>query len=113
MNRLTEKLNKPLIINGIKIIKYRPKKSCDSCINKLGKLEDIEELCIKISKQPIYIKSGNYIEKLDFREYYIFYYFEDDSIHIYAADGLVYSLGVKSYGENWALTEKELENEKH
>ena len=43
MNRLTEKRKKPLITGNEEIIEYRLIRSYDSCINKLGQLEDLFE----------------------------------------------------------------------
>ena len=43
MSRLTEKREKPLITGNEEKIEYRLVRSYDSCINKLGKLEDLEE----------------------------------------------------------------------
>jgi len=43
MNRLTEKRKKTLITGNEEIIEYRLVRSYDSCINKLGKIEDLME----------------------------------------------------------------------
>lgn len=66
MNRLTEKREKPLITGNEEIIEYRLVRSYDSCINKLGKLEDLEEqlgcplevVAHLVMNKPFYYEDG-------------------------------------------------------
>ena len=86
-------------------------------INKLGQLEDIEELIEKMYKQPIYKKCGVYIYERNYTtDKNILYNFKNKNIEIYEIiDGIhneylfVDELKVEGYGKTWALTREELE----
>lgn len=87
--------------------KYANKES-NAYINKLGQLEDIEELCIKMTTQIIYEKFSNTnIGKLDFIGYSTAYDFENNCIMVYKGhEATIYS--VNEYGKTWALTKEVL-----
>lgn len=77
--------------------------------NKLFKFENIEELCIKMTTQPIYEKffHNNHICKLDFTGHNAAYDFKNNCIIIYKGRGAtIYS--VNEYGKTWSLTKEEL-----
>lgn len=115
MNRLTMKIEEGFYtapnINSTDDLKY-----------KLGKLEDIEEeigidlikaveLCKQVnSKKVVYTKENWGIAKLNIPDEVDIELF---SHRLYVnARGLYVSLDLYDYGETWALTKEELENEK-
>jgi len=80
------------------------------CIQKLGKLEDIEELCEKVTKQPYYQKYlDGTISKVDDTDCTALYSFEENAIALIYAGEWYGSLKINEYGKTWALTRKELE----
>ena len=106
--RLTEKVNSTSVWS---FELYRPKKCMTSaeCYNKLGQLEDIEELCEKIAEKPIYEKfyDTHEIHEEDYTECSILYNFKEKRIEFYECDFVNY-LYLKDYGKWWALTKEEL-----
>ena len=82
-------------------------------LNKLGKLEDAEELCIEMTTQPIYEVIDDEIEQFDFTGYSAAYDFKNNCIIVYnfkkAIKHAIYF--INEYGKTWALTKEELENE--
>lgn len=82
----------------------------DDIVQKLGQLEDAEELCIKMTTQPIYEKfklSSTHICKLDYTGYNAAYDFKNNCIIVYTDHkATIYS--VNEYGKTWALTKEEL-----
>ena len=77
-------------------------------VHKLGQLEDIEELCIKITTQPVYEKLPNAkINKFDFTEYNSAYDFENKCIIVYKGSSAIVFF-IKDYGKTWAMTKEEL-----
>lgn len=81
-------------------------------INKLGRLEDIEELCEKVVSQSIYEKyeDTNKIHKEDYTGCSALYSFKHNRIELYFGDFVNY-LELDQYGKTWALDKKELTNE--
>jgi len=74
----------------------------------VGQLEDIKELCTKMTTQPIYEKFSNTnIGKLDFTRGNTAYDFENKCIVVYK-DKYATIYFIKDYGKTWAFTKKEL-----
>lgn len=129
MNRLTKKSNSTLKKIEYQLIDEQENLGANEGIkkipvlatNKLGKLEDIEEeigidlikaveLCKQVnSKKVVYIKDewGFYpIKTLDELDIELF------SHRLYKNNrGMCVSLDLYDYGETWALTKEELEND--
>lgn len=78
-------------------------------INKLGRLEDIEEVCEKLVSQPIYEKYADTheIHKEDYTECRALYSFEFNRIELYLWDFLM-AFELDQYGKTWAFTKEEL-----
>ena len=75
---------------------------------KLGKLEDIADLCEKITKLPIYKKCcNNTIYEADYRGLNTAYNFLTDYIEVYGSD-CEDSLSVEKYEIDWAFSREEL-----
>ena len=102
MKRLTERRN------GL----YYDIEECvvSNCSQKLGRYEDIEELCEKIVSQPIYEKYGDTddIHKEDYKGYAALYNFKERRIELYGYEFINW-FEVDNYGKTWALTKEELE----
>ena len=102
MKRLTERRN------GL----YYDIEECvvSNCSQKLGRYEDIEELCEKIVSQPIYEKyeDNGKIHKEDYTEYKALYNFKERRIELYFGDYSVY-FELDSYGKEWSLCCEDLE----
>ena len=83
------------------------------CYCKLKKLEDIEDICKTIKKQPFYTKTAftKTISKEDYTKYDSFYSFPKHSIEIYDYENeqRIDSLRMEEYGVTWALKKEELE----
>ena len=77
--------------------------------NKLGQLEDIEELCEKIVSQPIYEKyvDNGEIHEEDYTEYRALYNFKERTIEIYGYE-FINGFKLDNYGKTWALTKEKL-----
>ena len=121
MNRLTKKAQFVRNLITGKEIKYISNESDQTCVDKLGALEDIEEeldidlikaieLCKQVnSKKIVYTKDRwgidtiKIIDELDIELF---------SHRLYKNVGGVYvSLDLYDYGKTWALTKEELEND--
>lgn len=76
--------------------------------NKLKQLEDVEEMCEKISKQPIYKKYLNTVCKEDYTSLHIAYDFSTNHIEMFCHE-YEDTLSVEDYGKTWAFTKGELE----
>lgn len=104
MNRLTEKRD------GL----YYDIEECvvSNCSQKLGQLEDIEELCEKIVSQPIYEKyvDNGEIHIEDYTEYKAVYNFKERRIELYGYE-FINGFEIDKYGKTWALTKGELNND--
>ncbi len=76
---------------------------------KLGPLEDAEELCEKIVSQPIYEKNNTTgeIREINYEGYTALYDFRKRRIEIRDWD-YVDGFDLDDYGINWALTKGEL-----
>ena len=102
MKRLTERRN------GL----YYDIEECvvSNCSQKLGQLEDIEELCEKVVSQPIYEKyeDNGKIHKEDYTEYKALYNFKERRIELYGYEFINW-FELDNYGITWALTKEELE----
>ena len=102
MNRLTERRN------GL----YYDIEECvvSNCSQKLGQLEDIEELCEKVVSQPIYEKyeDNGKIHIEDYTEYKALYNFKERRIELYGYEFINW-FELDNYGITWALTKEELE----
>ena len=121
MNRLTKKAQFVRNLITGKEIKYISNESDQTCVDKLGALEDIEEeldidlikaieLCKQVnSKKVVYIKDddGIYpIEILDDLDVELFNH------RLYSNyRGIYVSLDLFNYGKTWALTKEELEDD--
>ena len=79
------------------------------CINKLGRLEDIEDLCEKIVSQPIYEKyvDTGEIHEEDYTEYRALYNFKERTIEIYDFE-FINGFKLDNYRKTWALTKEKL-----
>ena len=104
MKRLTERRN------GL----YYDIEECvvSNCSQKLGQLEDIEELCEKVVSQPIYEKyeDNGKIHIEDYTEYKALYNFKERRIELYGYE-FIHWFELDNYGITWALTKGELEND--
>ena len=122
MNRLTKKAQFVRNLITGKEIKYISNESDQMCVDKLGKLEDIEEeigidliTLFNIDKQlntkkEIWFKIEDEIEEsFRFDSYYIIDLKHKAFVKI-EYEPLDY-LYFKDYGKTWALTKEELENE--
>ena len=102
MKRLTERRN------GL----YYDIEECvvSNCSQKLGQLEDIEELCEKVVSQPIYEKyeDNGKIHIEDYAEYKALYNFKERRIELYGYE-FIHWFELDNYGITWALTKEELE----
>lgn len=79
------------------------------CSDKLGQLEDIEELCKEVTKQPYYQKYlDGTISKVDDTDCVALYCFEENAIALIYAGEWYGSLRINEYGKTWALTKEEL-----
>ena len=99
--RLTYKINDE---------EYAPCKNTGwKTFDKLGQLEDKEELCIKMTTQPIYEKfSKTNICKLNFTGYNAAYDFKNNCIILYEGHKATIYF-INEYGKTWSLTKEELE----
>jgi len=89
---------------------YEPLAPYCDVASKLGKLEDIEELCEKVTKQPYYQKySDGTISKVDDTDCIALYYFEENAIVLIYAGEWYDNLKINEYGKTWAITKEELE----
>ena len=106
MKRLTERRN------GL----YYDIEECvvSNCSQKLGQLEDIEELCEKVVSQPIYEKyeDNGKIHIEDYTEYKALYNFKERRIELYGYE-FIHWFELDNYGITWALTKGELENDRN
>ena len=122
MNRLTKKAQFVRNLITGKEIKYISNESDQTCVDKLGALEDIEEeLGIDLitlfnidkqqnTKKEIWFKIEDEIEEsFRFDSYYIIDLKHKAFVKI-EYEPLDY-LYFKDYGKTWALTKEELENE--
>jgi len=81
------------------------------CINKLGEYEDIEELCEKMTQQPVYWKDYYGVIREDNNEdCNALYNFKLNIIEIYEYDYKDY-YKVDDYGKTWSFNRSDLENE--
>ena len=119
MNRLTKKAQFVRNLITGKEIKYISNESDQTCVDKLGALEDIEEeldidlikaieLCKKANKQKVVYTKERWgidtIKILDELDIELF------SHRLYkSACGMYVSLDLYEYGKTWALTKEELE----
>lgn len=77
---------------------------------KLGKLEDIEELCEKVTKQPYYTKDPDgTISETDDTDCAALYSFEKNAIVLSYFGECCFGLKINEYGKTWALTKEELQ----
>ena len=121
INRLTEKNNTGYDFIG----KYNDNaeefknnsKLRDAILDKLGRLEDIEEIIEKMHTQPIYQKCKIVMIDLDYTNKHILYNFKNNTIEIYEVIEVYdeYSfiglLKVEDYGKTWAFTKEELKDD--
>ena len=120
MNRLTKKSNSIIKEIEYQLIDEKENLSANDGIkkipvlatNKLGQLEDIEELCEKIVSQPIYKKyvDNGEIHIEDYTEYQALYNFKERRIELYGYEFINW-FEIDKYGKTWALTKGELEND--
>ena len=123
MNRLTRKIKGyySVDLRTCLPMEYEQIKNSNACVDKLGKLEDIEEeigidlikaveLCKQVnSKKVVYTKERwgiDTIKILDELDVELFNH------RLYKNFGGVYvSLDLKDYGKEWSLTREELEDD--
>ena len=119
MNRLTKKAQFVRNLITGKEIKYISNESDSDCVDKLGKLEDIEEelgidliTLFKALKKGVYVKFDSYfgnIGELDIK------IVKDNATGVCYRNKKWYlqeeETLVKDYGKTWALTREELESE--
>lgn len=93
---------------------YEPIKNKDmpindyiTCVNKLGKLEDIFELIDEMYKKPVCWKANDGEEYLDYYDIYntILYNPKTNEIEIYRYE-FIASYKVEEYGSTWWLKDK-------
>ena len=93
-------------ITKVDYIDIKDKKMAEE---KLCQLEDKEELCIKMTTQPIYEKfSKTNIYKLDYTGYNAAYDFKNNCIILYEGHKATIYF-INEYGKTWSLTKEELE----
>ena len=123
MNRLTRKIKGyySVDLRTCLPMEYEQIENSNACVDKLGKLEDIEEelgidlikaveLCKQVNiKKVVYTKDEwgyypiKFIDELDIELF---------NHRLYKNFGGVYvSLDLYDYGKTWALTKEELEND--
>lgn len=98
-----------------KIMEYEQIKDSNACVDKLGKLEDIEEefgidliTLFKAVMNGFWYKNQCGYHRVDDYEYVI----DLESsrlIQLYEEDGEIFYF--EDYGKEWALTREELEND--
>ena len=77
---------------------------------KLGQLEDAEELCEKVTKQPYYLKDPDgTISETDDTDCTALYSFEKNAIVLIYYGECSFILKINEYGKTWAFTKEELE----
>ena len=123
MNRLTRKIKGyySVDLRTCLPMEYEQIENSNACVDKLGKLEDIEEeigmdlikaveLCKQVnSKKVVYTK--------DEWGYYPIKFIDELDIELFShrlyknARGICLSLDLYDYGKTWALTKEELEND--
>lgn len=123
MNRLTRKIKGyySVDLRTCLPMEYEQIENSNACVDKLGKLEDIEEelgidlilsvnICKKANSQKyVYMKDSYGISKLTFLNNLDVELFNH---RLYANSwGVWVSLDLKEYGKDWALTKEELEGE--
>ena len=93
----------------LEMMGYEHQQAEMDCINKLGRLEDIEELCEKICSQPIYVKYKDIdeIHEENYTDCQVLYNFKEKRIQMYNCV-LINYFKLDSYGKTWALTKEEL-----
>ena len=110
MSRLT----KPVEIHVVGFNEYIPLKNFEEAIDKLGKIEDVEEklgmsilaLFDILKSRTIFVKHYRGIEELDYCLSY------DNNGKEWFMDTPYYKkFYIKEYGKTWALTKEELESE--
>ena len=121
MNRLTRKIKGyySVDLRTCLPMEYEQIENSNACVDKLGKLEDIEEelgigliTLFKALKKGVYVKFDSYfgnIGELDIK------IVKDNATGICYRNKKWYlqeeETLVKDYGKTWALTKEELENE--
>lgn len=112
MNRLTDKSDLEIIKkNKVESVGVRPE-----YFLKLGQYEDIEELCERILKEPVYytfVDSDKIIEKrYDEYDYYVSYNFRGHCIEVHKFYFLDHTYDINDYGRFWSFNKKDLEKER-
>ena len=117
MNRLTRKIKGCYCIDLITCLpmEYEQINKGNACVEKLGKLEDLEEeigidlitLFKALKQKYVYHQDKNKIELLGVHiksdKLYLYGFVEDSTIAVY--------LDCKDYGKTWTLTKEEVGNE--
>ena len=123
MNRLTRKIKGYYSVDLRTCLPmgYEQIENSNACVDKLGKLEDIEEeLGIDLIKAVELCKQVN-IKKVVYTKdewgYYPIKFIDELDIELFShrlyknARGICLSLDLYDYGKTWALTKEELEND--
>ena len=123
MNRLTRKIKGyySVDLRTCLPMEYEQIENSNACVDKLGKLEDIEEeLGIDLIKAVELCKQVN-IKKVVYTKdewgYYPIKFIDELDIELFShrlyknARGICLSLDLYDYGKTWALTKEELEND--
>lgn len=107
--RLTVKNGEGLLVEPSSEYLLQNRVCYQDCIQKLGQLEDIEELCKKIVSQPVYVKfiDTGEIHKEDYTEYRALYNFKERRIEVYGYEFINW-FELDEYGKTWSLTKGEL-----
>ena len=116
INRLTERktsypsCDKKGNLTRVDYIEIKDKKLAEE---KLCQLEDIEELCEKMTTQCIYEIYGSIgeIHKENYIGCQAVYNFKERTIELRDCFEIVNWFKLDDYGKTWALTKEELENE--
>lgn len=119
MSRLTRKIKGCYCVDLRTCLpmEYEQIENSNACVDKLGKLEDIEEelgcplkIVFKALKQMFVFRKENVKIKIEllglyihFNELHLYGFVEDTTHAVY--------LSLKDYGKTWALTKEELEND--
>ena len=126
MNRLTKKAQFVRNLITGKEIKYISNESDQMCVDKLGKLEDIEEelgidliTLFKALKDGIWTNQEQWYgdeKQGEIRFFQVRLLLEENAIgcihnSMWKGEEVIRTLYFKDYGKTWALTKEELEND--
>ena len=117
MNRLTRKLKSCFLIDlrTCEPMEYEQIEDSNACVDKLGKLEDIEEelgidliTLFKAYSNGFYVKGEKEKQYIDFQNALNANAFKNKEM-FYGHEYCYQYVKLYDYGKDWALTKKELE----